>query len=46
MKKYPLNCWKSLKLYMPQHNDETCVSVMATKVEKKYTDGIRLNPKC
>ena len=34
MKKYPLNCWKILKLYIPQHNDEICVGVMVTKVER------------
>ena len=34
MTKYPLNCWKNLKLYIPQHSDETCASVTVTKVER------------
>lgn len=31
---------------MPQHNDETSISVMDAKVEKSYWINIRLNPKC
>lgn len=32
--KNPSNCWKTLKLFKPQRNDEICISVMVTKVEK------------
>lgn len=28
------NCWESLKLHIPQHNDEISVSVTVTKVER------------
>ncbi len=41
----PLNCWKILKLHIPQRRDETCSSVMVTKVERKYVDSAWLNPK-
>lgn len=29
-----LNCWKTLKINIPQHKDEIDLSVMVTKVEK------------
>ena len=40
-----LNCWKSLKLYILQRKYEIRLSVNVTKVEKKYIDDARLNPK-
>ena len=42
--KNPLNCWKTLKTIKPQRNDEICISVKVTKVEKINCMRVRLNP--
>lgn len=42
--KNPLNCWKPLKTIKPQRNDEICISVKVTKVEKINCMRARLNP--
>lgn len=34
MKNFLLNCWDTLKRHELQRNDERCISVNATKVEK------------
>ena len=44
MKKYVFNCWKILKTIKPQRNDEICISVTVTKVEKINCMRARLNP--
>ena len=44
MKKYALNCWKSLKITKLQHKDEISLSVIVTKVEKISNMKMRLNP--
>lgn len=34
MKKYKLNCWKLVKLIIPQHSYEIQANVMVAKAEK------------
>lgn len=43
--KYPLNCWKVLKLVIQQHNDEICISVNVAKAERNYKIVHGVNPK-